>query len=128
MRQTDPGWIWNADPIPATRPAFDRFHGDRFGRIWVLRNLGGESVEGCTENPSPGDLATIEPCWREVFGYDIFDEPTGRFLGDVRLPEGADHFRPPAFHEDSLIAIVTDEAGTIMVKRYRLVLPGVERR
>ena len=124
MRQIDPEWTWDGESIPATRPAFERFHGDRFGRIWIWRNLGGEQATNCTEDPEPASLPNIEPCWRDVFGYDVFDESTGRLLGEVRLPDEVNTFRQPAFQEEALIAIFTDEAGTIMVKRYRLVLPG----
>lgn len=58
---------------------------------------------------------------------DVFDEE-GRFLGDAELPEGTQMFPPPYVRGDlflaAYLAAYMDEVGTVMVKRYRIVLPG----
>jgi hypothetical protein len=52
--------------------------------------------------------------------FDVFDN-VGRFLGSV---EDLPHFARPFISGDTVVASAQDETGTIMVKRYRLVLPG----
>ena len=46
--------------------------------------------------------------------------------GRIRLPEGTRVDVPPFADGDTMITVVEDTAGAIMVKRYRLVLPGEE--
>ena len=48
----------------------------------------------------------------------------GQFLGDLEVPDGFRWFPRPYITDDTVFAQFQDEAGTIMVKRYRLVLPG----
>ena len=61
------------------------------------------------------------PCWQRTITFEVFDSD-GRFLGNVELPE----LRPFVMYANERVVIgyVEDDAGTIMVKRYRLVLPG----
>jgi len=63
-------------------------------------------------------------CWRDVRGFDVFEEESGRFLGRVDVPEEIRWWPRPYIRDDVVVATVEDEAGTITVKRYRLVLPG----
>ena len=105
-------------------PAFDQFFGDRYGRIWVDRIIATREVAGC----NPTTVADARECWRDVRGFDVFDEESGRFLGQVGVPADAISRQWPAFLEDGLVLVIEDEAGTIKVKRYRLVLPGEEER
>jgi len=44
----------------------------------------------------------------------------------VLIPQKISLLAWPAFVEDGFLVAVEDEAGTIMVKRYRVVLPGEE--
>lgn len=49
----------------------------------------------------------------------------GRYLGEIASPGYC--MSPFPFLDDRRLTMaVTDDAGTIMVKRYRLVLPGEE--
>ena len=64
-----------------------------------------------------------EPCWREHTTWDVFDEE-GRFLGKADVPEGISLYPGPYIRDDVFLSSFMDEMGTIMVKRYRLVLPG----
>jgi hypothetical protein len=52
----------------------------------------------------------------------------GRYLGEVEVPPGMTALAGVATFVDApmVVASFEDEAGTIMVKRYRLVLPGEE--
>ena len=63
------------------------------------------------------------PCWRQPFALEGFGAD-GRYLGRIRVPEGTRLEVPPFVDGDTMIAVVEDDAGAIMVKRYRLVLPG----
>jgi len=57
-----------------------------------------------------------------VLGFDVFAEADGRYLGAVDFPSS----RPTRLFilESGILMTTEDETGTIMVKRYRLVLPG----
>jgi len=120
MRE-QPDWEWNANPVPPTKPAFTSFTGDRHGRIWVSRALGTATVAECDIDPLLVEGRSAVACWRDLPGLDVFEEDTGRFLGQISLDEPLRH---PVFFEDAILTVSEDGAGTIMVKRYRLVLPG----
>ncbi len=67
----------------------------------------------------------------DLLFFDVFGSD-GRFLGRVDAPdEMVDQIlrwaRTPHFAGDRVTAVAIDDAGTIMVKRYRLVLPGEEQ-
>ncbi len=123
MRAFQPDWAWTARPIPTTKPAYYAFYGDRYGRIWVQRIIRTESRPQCEPDATVigGDSP---PCWRDVLGFDVFDEQTGKFLGQVEAPAEIRRRPPPAFLEHALVAVVEDSAGTLMVKRYRLSSPN----
>jgi hypothetical protein len=124
LRAYQPGWAWTARPIPGHKPAFQSFAGDRWGRIWVQRILRTDEAPDCEPGPPSADERVLLSCWTDVMGWDVFDEATGRFLGSVEQPAPFTFRPPPAFLEDGMLAVVEDEAGTLMVKRYRLALPG----
>ena len=69
------------------------------------------------------------PCWRDTRFFDAFDAE-GRYLGEIQGLSPYPWFaRPTIFARgDMVVAPQQDDAGTIMVKRYRLVLPGEEER
>lgn len=125
MRRLDPDWDWSVNPVPSRRPAFEGFLGDRDGRVWVIRAVRTERVPDCDPTPEIDDPRPTS-CWRSVTGLDAFEEETGRYLGQTEVP-GIDLLRvQPAFLDNSVITAVQANDGTIMVKRYRLVLPGEE--
>ncbi len=73
---------------------------------------------GCTTNRG------YVPCWAPAnYFWDAF-RPDGRFLGELEVPESVTHRTPTFLGDEVFLAVVQDDAGTIMVKRYRLVLPG----
>ncbi|MCH7824534.1 MAG: hypothetical protein IH849_07005 [Acidobacteria bacterium] len=117
--------------MPATKPAYRSLMASQSGEIWVLRESPAEMIPDC-EPENPGDLAQAAmvsstgvrlpgACFTLSFLIDVFGAD-GRYLGPV---DGALPSRVYSFiRNDTLITPVEDEAGTIMVKRYRLVLPG----
>jgi hypothetical protein len=123
-RDNQPSWSWSGPDIPASKPYFNGFYADQSGRIWVRRPGPGRRLPDCDENPSPGPIRSIARCWEDTEIIDVL-AADGRFLGDVDLPEGTQLRSDRSFVRDDLVLLrFEDEAGTIMVKRYRLVLPG----
>jgi hypothetical protein len=133
LRSRDPNWTWNGPEIPHTKPAFEAFHPGQTGRLLVSRKGPGEHVDtpDCIDDPTPQDFLDAQtdnrelvPCWRDPLIWDVFG-PDGRYLGEIDIPDiilVAD----PFLAGETLLLVIEDEAGTIMVKRYRLVLPHEE--
>ena len=110
----EPSWTWNGPEIPDHKPAYSQLWPDRNGRIWLLREGPSRRSTECLED--------VPECWvPESHSLDAFG-PDGRFLGSATI-DRAPSWRP-FIDGTTVLAIVIDEAGTIMVKRYRLVLPG----
>ena len=124
MRRLQPDWTWNANPIPASKPFFQRFYTDADGVLWVRRITGTESVTDCDAEPTAAfaENRPPRPCFRDVEAFDVF-ATDGRYMGEVEIPamQRREH---PAIDGDTVVQAIEDEAGTIMVKRYRLMLPG----
>lgn len=80
----------------------------------------------CVEDPfSASPIEALErPCWENEPILDVFASD-GRYLGAVETPPGLDastlHLSADRLE---FAAVVIDELGTIMVKRYRLQLPS----
>jgi hypothetical protein len=134
IRASEPGWSWNGSPIPATKPAYESFYPASPGRLIVARRGPSEHRidDNCIEDPGPDDFSTtdrsdprLHVCWRDALLYDAFG-PDGRYLGPIDMPP----YRlvvEPVLIGDTMLLAIEDDAGTIMVKRYRLVLPEEER-
>jgi hypothetical protein len=123
MRNTQPDWTWTGPDIPANKPAFSSLVADRSGRIWVQRPGPGRHVdEECNEDPEPGEPFGTA-CWTSESTWEVFDEE-GRFLGGADLPDGLQTYVPPFIEDDTYLAAYIDDLGTVMVKRYRIVLPA----
>ena len=120
MRAFQPDWAWTARPIPMTKPAYYAFLGDNYGRIWVQRIIRTDTPPNCEPDATVIDGRDSPSCWRDVLGFDVFDEQTGKFLGQVEQPADIRRRPPPAFLQDAILAVVEDDTGTVMVKRYRL--------
>ena len=125
--RADGSWQWNGPPIATHKPAWVRIIAGRRGRTWLMRERPSREVSDCG--------ADIPTCWvPEGYDLDAFDAD-GRYLGsttflddlrDVTL--GALDGAPtaPIFIDgDAIVAAVSDAAGTVRVKRYRLVLPQI---
>ena len=94
------------------------------GELWLLRE-GPASSSGCALPPEELAVTRDPMAWSVcTFGEMIVDVfgPDGRYLGNV---EGFPPLRQtPFMNGETVVAATQDDAGTIMVKRYRLVLPG----
>jgi hypothetical protein len=125
-RRPNPSFQWDGAEMPDHHPAFGRFLGDRSGRIWVIRRSAVDKVPDCTEDPLDETVTMIIPCWQVSDTADVFDEATGKFLGEVALPDGVT-LGASFIEGDAVYTPIEDEAGTIRVERFRLVLPGDEQ-
>lgn len=128
VRQNEPDWTWNGPSIPDHKPAFTRFLPDHSGRIWLVRDGPSRRVDDdCSQSfdDSGGWQHDFRPCWVADRFLDAF-AADGRYLGEVQVPPAAVVSMEVFIRDDVLVVPVSDEAGTIMVKRYRLVLPGFQ--
>jgi hypothetical protein len=113
---------WNGEDIPDHKPAYMVFLPSATGEVWLMRQ--GEGSGDCNLAPEEAmeagfDQAVISCLYPNLF-FDVFGRD-GRYLGDV---EGLQlNVTLPFISGDTVIAPVEDDSGTIMVKRYRLVLP-----
>ena len=119
-------WNWDGAEMPTTKPAFSELIPVLSGDIWVARQGPGERLPDCVADPieEGAEDARERPCWRDTWIIDVFGAD-GRYLGDVAPIH---HLWPIAaattfVRGSAVVAAIEDEAGTIMVKRYRLVLP-----
>ena len=110
MRRIDPGWVWRGPSIPAHKPAFESFIPDHSGRVWVVRLGSGVSPNSTDE-------------WRDTYLLDVFEEQTGRYLGEVEVPPGVRFAPEPYIRDDLFIAYCLDEAGVPYVRSFRIELP-----
>ena len=105
--------------IPATKRAYVSLIHDHSGRVWVLRELAGERLEGCEPDPDELEGYMLRPCWRQPFVLDAFGAD-GRFLGAIELPDEMRTDITPYIRDDLMLAVSEDRNGVVMVKRYRL--------
>ncbi len=131
IRSRDPGWTWTGPPVPEHQPAYETFYPAQDGRLLVSRRGTGERAESpdCIDDPSPEDFLeaqrtsrTLSVCWRDPLIWDVFGSD-GSYLGDLELPD-LPVVADPFMDNETLLLAIEDNTGTIMVKRYRLVLPG----
>lgn len=124
---------WDPDSgIPDSKPAFRQLIGGKDGSIWVIRAGVGRRRADCAEGAVESRELIERPCWQDGYIVDVFG-PDGRYLGDVEMPEVFYSRTSPFLDLDAdarastLLTHVEDELGTIMVKRYRIVLPRGSR-
>ena len=129
-RRSVPGWTWDGSEMPEHHPAFRSLIATASGEVWVARFGPSRRLTDCVEDPlaetvSGEQLNALQnPCWKETFVLDVFDKQ-GRYLGEIDTPTNMQPFAGwTHVVGDRVIGVEIDEAGTIMVKRYRLVLPG----
>ena len=127
MRTFDPAWQWGEVGVAPTKPAFNAFVPAMSGELWVVRDGPGYRVEGCDEEVAEPTREDMAPCWQQQRIFDVFGAD-GHFLGEVAVPDQMRISPRPFIRGSNLIVVVEDQAGTIMVKRYRMVLPGEESR
>jgi hypothetical protein len=120
VRAQVPDFAWNGPEVPDIKPAYLSFTPTFDDRVLVLREGPSRRVEPCDQRFEDRGSST-ELCFQPTYSWDVFEQ-AGRYLGELERPEG--RLGRSFFRDDLVLLAVEDEAGTIMVKRYRLVLPG----
>jgi hypothetical protein len=141
VRQMAPDFRIPPSDVPDHKAAFTRLIPDRSGRVWVTRQGPSELDPDCREMAGGAGMAimigasgestvTMDPgaeaeyeeeCWMNTHVFDVFEIATGEFLGSVPAPEPG--FTTIRFADgDTVLASVTDELGTVRLKKYRLVI------
>jgi len=124
-RYSGPELEWVGAEMPDHKPAYWSLIPTLSGEVWVQRPGRSVRLEDCVENPlqEAWPAAAERPCWQDEPIVDVFGVD-GRYLGEVDLPDviggGTTHFVVDA---SKVVAVTQDDAGTIRVKRYRLVTP-----
>lgn len=118
MRQTQPDWRWNGDPIPETKPPYKGILIGERGRIWVwlsqeAKQIETDEVEEVAHNEIPPQT------WVESVAFDVF-EPDGRYLGMVRAPDGFARSPRPFIRGDTVWAVVRGEFDVPYVTRFHI--------
>lgn len=125
MRRTEPGWEWDAEPIPDHKPPYQGFYAGEDGTIWVRVSQPGVKREDPDFDPS--DPESIADEWFEPWLFDVFDE-NGSYLGAVRAPDGFRTYPVPIFTREWVLGTVRDEYDVQSVVRFRVEFPGLEPR
>jgi len=89
----------------------------------MIGSSGGANVvpAGSVIGGGGGEVEDEQECWANTYMFDVFELATGEFLGTVPAPEPG--FTRPMFVDgDTVLAAVTDELGTVRLKKYRLVI------
>ena len=127
-RSAMPSFTWSGEGLPHVHPVFTAIFADRSRRIWVLRSARMRRVTDCTEDPLDEPAGMAVPCFAREDVADVFDEESGKLLAEVEFPSAVLEvdFSVLFIQGDAVYTAIEDETGTIMVKRYRLVLPERE--
>lgn len=117
MRQTEPGWRWDGDPIPDTKPPFTNIYAGEDGTVWVRVSQPAVKRDDPSFDPTEPDAIADE--WIEPYLFDVFDEE-GRYLGPVRAPDGFSSRPRPIFTRDWVLGSVRDEFDVESIVRFRV--------
>jgi hypothetical protein len=131
MQRLDPGWSWNGPDIPKTKAAVLGLRVGADGLLWV-QLARGPRLEDPSANGGRGGQpsATMgagrssgparSPTWScPLDSWTINDvyEPSGRYLGQVKLPEKVDVIM---MRGDFVWAATCNEDDAPQVARYRI--------
>lgn len=125
-RFNDPEFTLDASLIPDHKAAYMSLYPTMDGGVWVERQGRSVRLPDCVEDPVEADYVSAmqNRCWTDEWIHDAFDVD-GRYLGEVEFPAELRGDPLTTFVDGKMVVgPAQDEAGTVMVKRYRLVLPG----
>ena len=130
-RHQEVDFVWNGR-IPSHKPVYWFFLPTHSGEIWVFREGKAEPIPDCdpTEpgaSPAGGMAPRPKRCFTAPQRVDVF-EIEGRYLGEIDLSGLPTHIVHSYIRGDTVVTTSQDDMGTIMVKRYRLVLPGEQEQ
>jgi hypothetical protein len=116
--------------IPTHHPAYDYLVPTHSGELWIFRqDEVSQPIPDCDSSAMRDvrdGLKMAERCYTGNRVIDVFDLD-GRYLGGVELTGGRQLHPGYTFIRGPLVLTVReDEAGTVLVERYRLVPPGKE--
>jgi len=115
-------WTYTGPDVPDHKPAYKKFLMAEDGRIWVW------SFTVSEPSPTPPEAPRNYPdeVWRTDPGgghFDVF-EPTGRWLGTVRVPPEIEYGWPsspePVIRGDTIWAATTDSLEIEYITRYEI--------
>lgn len=114
LRRVVPDWRWDGPPMPASKAPLTWMHTGLDGTIWVRVAQPGTAIPEAERTRDRRSWVS-EPVVFEVF------EPDGRFLGQVRGPDGM-LLRPhPVLSRHQVWSVVQDGEGANVVVRFRVV-------
>lgn len=130
MRQMDPGWSWNGPDIPRTKAAHLGLRVGDDGRVWLQlakgpklddgsgRGGGQPSARmGAGNNPTGVSRGSTWSCPSNSWTLQDVYEPSGKYLGQVKLPEKVDVILTRG---DSVWAAACNEDDAPQVVRYKI--------
>jgi hypothetical protein len=132
MRSIDPSWSWTGPEISKTKPAWTGLYVASDGRLWA-ELLQGPRIDDSTALGRGNMMVTQQrsgagrgngrgpsfswSCPSDGWSvYDIY-EPTGRYLGQVKVPEKVE---PIVMRGDFVWAATCNQDDVPQVVRYRI--------
>jgi hypothetical protein len=119
-------WNWDGAEIPAYKRSYSSLSVDAGGRIWVIRRGPSRRIEDCDEDPLEVTEGSPRRCWEYDILFDLFDEEGRLLTSGIESPRGLSSLNAAFIRDDTFVAPIEDELGTIMVKRFRLAVPETE--
>lgn len=113
FERSAPGWRWDGPRIPETKAPVSWLHAGEDGTIWVRVAQPGSVI------PEAERLRNARTFVREPTVFEVF-ERDGRFLGQVRAPDGMQLQPYPVLTREYVWAVVNDESDVSYVVRFRL--------
>jgi hypothetical protein len=121
-------WEWDGPDVPRTKPPIKRLTVDDDGRIWVRVSQPAKlnnDVRIPDRPAGPRESYGIDAPrrWVEPMVFDVV-EPSGRYIGQVRFPDGVVQTPAPearwAARGDTIWLVVQDKDDVQTVKSYRI--------
>lgn len=119
IRGQDPSWSWYGPGVPSEKPPWNSLLAGIDGSIWVFRATQATEVDNPDWDPQNPDSGSPTG-WKSPMIADVFDAE-GRYLGPVRMPEGATLYPNPLVSRTNVWMSGFHEMGHPQVVRYSIV-------